>query len=104
MLLRRLKDYLHQYLQKLVPVDYQVQNPVPVVPLHMFTIKSVYQEHLLKVKVKQVSTRYIILIELKFNDMYHIDVIIYICIDHTSSDSNVNLQTLADVALRGIPF
>lgn len=35
---------------------------------------------------------------------YHIDVIIYICIDHTSSDSNVNLQTLADVALQGIPL
>lgn len=28
----------------------------------------------------------------------------YVYIDPTSSDSNVNLQTLADVALRGIPF
>lgn len=28
----------------------------------------------------------------------------YFYIDPTSSDSNVNLQTLADVALRDIPF
>lgn len=66
-LLRNLKDCLHQYLQKLVPVDYQVQNPVPVVALHMFTIKSVYLGHLLKVKVIQVS---IIFIVHKFNLSY----------------------------------
>jgi len=54
-LLRNQKDCLRQYLQKLVLVDYQVQNPAPVVPLHMSTIRSVYHEHLLKVKVIQVS-------------------------------------------------
>lgn len=52
---RNQKDCHHHYFQKLVPVDCQVQNPVPVVPLHMFTIKSVYHEHLLKVKVIRVS-------------------------------------------------
>lgn len=59
-LLWNLKDCHHQYLQKLVPVDYQVQNPVPVIPLHMFTIKSVYHGHLLKVKVIQVSIIFIV--------------------------------------------
>lgn len=70
---RNQKDCFHQYLQKLVLVDYQVQNPVPVVPLHMFTIKSVYHEHLLKVKVTQVSTytRYIFI--LNINSRYNID-------------------------------
>lgn len=61
-LLRNLKDCLHQHLQKQVPpVGYQVQSPVVVVVvvvLLMCTIKNVYHEHLLRVKILlQVSNK-----------------------------------------------
>jgi len=50
-LLRNQKDCLRHHLQKLVPVDYQVQNRIVVIiVLFMFTIKNAYQEHSLKVK------------------------------------------------------